>query len=100
MTINTTVPKCLFVLLMLLINYNVVIIASRPLNIIETGAMKHSGPSSRGKGHKLNKGPSLGGIKDSSGPSSGGVGHKATNFDTLSIGGIKNSGPSSGGKGH
>ncbi|XLR64234.1 hypothetical protein HN51_006703 [Arachis hypogaea] len=86
MTSMTKVPKCLFVLLMVL---NCVVIIARPLNIIETSSS-----------HKLSNAPlSLGGIKDS-GPSGGGIGHKATNLHNLSIGGIKNSGPSSGGKGH
>ncbi|KAE8662855.1 putative UDP-glucosyl transferase 84B2 [Hibiscus syriacus] len=56
------------------------------------GAIKGSGPSGPGEGHKQ----TLGGIKNS-GPNPG-VGHKLTN--AFELGGIKNSGPSNGGEGH
>ncbi|TYI60524.1 hypothetical protein E1A91_D10G110700v1 [Gossypium mustelinum] len=60
------------------------------------GAIKGSGPSAPGEGHRFVNGRTLGGIK-TSGPSPG-VGHKLT--DSLGLGGIKDSGPSGGGEGH
>lgn len=109
---TSTVLKMFFVIFF--VNSVSIIVEARPLSIIETGnsaakgdidlfgwlylgAIKQSGPSPGGEGHKFTNTETLGGIKDS-GPSGGGVGHKFTNTETL--GGIKESGPSPGGKGH
>ncbi|KAI4315013.1 hypothetical protein L6164_027865 [Bauhinia variegata] len=83
--------KVLFVVF-LLVSSAFVVFEARPLSITAArnsaaegavdffdwlsslGAMKESGPSSGGKGHKFTNSETLGGIKDS-GPSGGGIGH-------------------------
>ncbi|KAF7828678.1 PAMP-induced secreted peptide 2-like [Senna tora] len=103
------------VLFLLLVNTAfVVVLEARPLSIIKEvssgtrdevdffdwlslGAIKQSGPSGGGEGHKFTNTETLGGIKDS-GPSPSGPGHKFTNTHT--IGEMKvESGPSPG-QGH
>ncbi|ESW27877.1 hypothetical protein PHAVU_003G239800 [Phaseolus vulgaris] len=108
---SITKTRAFVVLVLLVMSTGLMGLEARPLSISGTGegvevvdffdwlslgAIKESGPSPGGKGHRFTNSNTLGGIKDS-GPSSGGEGHKFTNSETL--GGIKESGPTPG-QGH
>ncbi|KAI4315011.1 hypothetical protein L6164_027863 [Bauhinia variegata] len=88
---STVVKSNVLFVLFLLVSAAFVAFEARPLSITEArntategavdffdwlslGAVKQSGPSQGGEGHKFTNSEILGGIKDS-GPSGGGIGH-------------------------